>query len=227
MNQKGIFKNVVVKKYIMGLSGLFLILFLLVHLSINLCALIPDGGNTFNELAEFMDLPVIKPLEVGLFVGFIIHILDALVLTLQNRKARKNGYEVSAANANSKWYSRSMGILGTLLLMFLIIHLSHFWFPNRFTGYELDGKESHNLYQFMLYTFNELWIVILYALVQISLGYHLLHGFKSAFQTLGLNHPRYNTIIEGLGVIYSITVPLLFAVIPVILYLRIHGYIPY
>lgn len=223
MNQTGIFKNAVGKKYVMGLTGFFLISFLMVHLGINLCAIIPDEGETFNKGAEFMASPFIKPLEIGLFLGFIIHIVDALVLTLQNRKARPQGYEVSGANANSKWYSRSMGLLGTLLLIFLILHLTHFWIPSKVIGMvDLNGKETHNLYALMEQTFGELWVVIIYALAQVSLGYHLLHGFKSAFQTLGLNHPRYNGIIEGLGVIYSITVPLLFAAIPVILYLRVH-----
>lgn len=226
MNQTGIFKSSLGKKYVMGLTGLFLITFLIVHLGINLCALIPDNGATFNKAAEFMASPFIKPLEIGLFLGFIIHIVDALVLTLQNRKARSQGYEVSRANANSKWYSRWMGLLGTLLLIFLILHLTHFWIPSKVTGMvDLEGQESHNLYQLMIDTFSNLWIVIIYALTQISLGYHLLHGFKSAFQTLGLNHPRYNPIIEGLGVIYSITVPMLFAAIPIMLYLRIQGII--
>ena len=226
MNQTGIFKNAVGKKYIMGLTGFFLISFLIVHLGINLCALIPDGGETFNKCAEFMASPFIKPLEIGLFLGFIVHIVDALVLTLQNRKARPQGYEKSNASANSKWYSRSMGILGTLLLIFLILHLNHFWIPSKVTGMiNLNGNETHNLYALMEQTFSEAWVVLIYAFAQASLAYHLLHGFKSAFQTLGLNHPRYNGIIEGLGVIYSITVPLLFAAIPVILYLRVHHYI--
>ena len=227
MNQTGIFKSVVGKKYIMGLTGLFLITFLIVHLGINLCALIPDGGETFNMAAEFMGSPFIKPLEIGLFLGFIIHIIDALVLTIQSRKARPVGYEVSKASANSTWYSRSMGLLGTLLLIFLILHIAHCWWPSKITGFEIDGRESHDLYSLMLYTFKNLWIVLLYALTQFSLGYHLLHGFKSAFQTLGLNHPRYNGIIEGVGVIYSVVVPLLFAVIPVILYLRVNGHIAF
>lgn len=226
MSATGLFKNAVSKKIVMGLSGIFLILFLVVHLSINLCALIPDEGETFNMMAEFMAKPFIKPLEVGLFLGFIIHMVDALLLTIQNRKARAQGYEVNGASANSKWYSRSMGLLGTLLLLFLIVHLAHFWVPSRFTGIiDASGNQSHDMYALMEQTFQIEWVVVLYALTQISLGYHLLHGFKSAFQSLGLNHPKYNGIIEGFGVIYSITVPLLFAAIPVILYLRGHGFL--
>ena len=221
MSQQGILKNVVGKKLLMGLTGLFLVSFLVVHVGINACALINDNGETFNTAAEFMATNFfIRTAEWGLFLGLIIHILDAAVLTWHNRKSRPVAYAKMDGKANSTWYSRSMGILGTLLLIFLIVHLAHFWVKSRFTGIEnpLSGKDD--LYFVMFWTFQDLWVVILYVLAQASLAYHLLHGFQSAFQTLGINHPKYNPLIKIAGIAFSILVPTLFAIIPVVLYLR-------
>jgi succinate dehydrogenase / fumarate reductase cytochrome b subunit len=228
MSQHGILKNVVGKKLIMGLTGIFLVSFLVVHLGINLCALVPDNGETFNSAAEFMaDNFFIRTAEWGLFLGFILHIVDAAVLTLGNRKSRPIAYAKVDGAANSSWYSRSMGILGTLLLIFLILHLGHFWVKSRFTGIENPFTQKDDLYFYMMYTFQDLWVVIIYILAQISLGYHLLHGFKSAFRTLGLNHPKYNPLISIIGIVYSILVPTLFAIIPVVLHLRYNHYITF
>jgi len=140
-------------------------------------------------------------------------------LTLENKKARKIGYAVSNANANSKWYSRSMGLLGTLILIFLILHLRHFWVVSRFTDHISSGEET--LYDEMKEVFANPIVVIIYVLAQISLAYHLMHGFQSAFQTLGLNHKKYTPIIKKIGTIYAIIIPLLFALMPIVMYLGI------
>jgi succinate dehydrogenase / fumarate reductase cytochrome b subunit len=220
MTQQGILTSGLTKKLVMGLTGLFLISFLLVHLSINLLALIPDSGESFNIAAEFMGTnPVIRTMEIGLFLGFIIHIVDSAVLTYHNQKSRKVGYAVVKGKANSTWYSRSMGLLGTLILMFLIIHLYQFWVVSRFGNIE-DEFHHPNLYILMFNTFKQEWVVILYVLCQISLAYHLMHGFQSAFQTLGFNHSKYTPLIKIAGTMFAILVPLLFAIIPVVLYVR-------
>ena len=206
------------KKLIMGITGLFLISFLVVHAFINSLIFFNDGGVIFNEASEFMaHNPIIRFMEIVLFVGIIVHIVQSLILTLQNNKARPVKYAVNNGNANSKWYSRSMGLLGTLLLLFLIIHLKHFWIVSRFTDEISSGEET--LFGEMKEVFENPFVVVIYVSGVISLGYHLLHGFQSAFQTLGLNHPKYTPIIKAVGSWFSIIIAIAFASMPVAMYL--------
>lgn len=163
--------------------------------------------------------PIIRTMEIGLVLGFLVHIIDGFVLWSQNTKARPKKYAANGASANSKWYSRSMGLLGTLLLLFLIMHTAHFWIPNRgnqfMTGHEID------LFEKMKLVFSEWWIVVLYVLGCFSLFWHLLHGFKSAFQSLGLNHSKYNPIIKTAGTLFAIIVPTIFALMPIAMFTKI------
>ncbi|MGA1379905.1 MAG: succinate dehydrogenase cytochrome b subunit, partial [Chitinophagaceae bacterium] len=219
-----LFTSSVGRKWVMGLTGIFLILFLVVHVGLNACIWAMDGGVMFNKAAHFMGSNVVpRILEIGLFVGFILHILQGWTLELNNRAARKKGYAVSMGNKGSKWYSRSMGILGTLLFLFLVMHLSHFWVPSRITGLNsvlIDGKEYHDLYGEMLAVFQDnLVVVLLYVLGCFSLAWHLLHGFQSAFRTLGVSNARYLTLIEKTGFVFSVIVSMAFALMPVSMYL--------
>lgn len=205
------------KKLLMSITGLFLISFLVVHCFLNSFIFFNDGGVMFNEGAEFMaHNPVIRTMEIVLFIGIILHIVQALILTLQNQKARPIKYAVQNGAANSKWYSRSMGLLGTLILMFLIIHLKHFWYVSRLTDEITSGEET--LYGEMIEVFENPMIVLLYVLAMFSLGYHLLHGFQSAFQSLGLNHKKYSPFIAAIGFWFSIIVPFIFAMMPISIY---------
>ncbi len=217
---QGLLKSSIGKKVVMGLTGLFLITFLMVHCFINSLIFFNDGGLTFNTGAAFMAHNwLIRAGELVLFAGLITHIIQALILTIENRKARPVGYAKVDGAANSSWYSRSMGLLGTLLLIFLIIHLTHFWVKSRFTG--LPGEDANgneNLYMVMQETFKMLWVVIVYTLSMISLTYHLLHGFQSAFQTMGLHHKKYTPLIKNAGVAFSIIIPLIFALMPILMY---------
>lgn len=207
------------KKLIMGITGLFLISFLIVHCGINSLIFFNDGGKAFNAGAEFMaSNPFIRAMEIVLFIGLLIHIVQSLILTIDNRKARPIGYAVNNGNANSKWYSRSMGLLGTLILMFLIIHLKHFWVVSRFTDH-LSAEGEETLFHEMKEVFENPLIVVLYVLAMVSLAYHLLHGFASAFQTMGWNHPKYKPYIINTGVAFSIIIPLIFALMPIAMYL--------
>lgn len=201
------------QKILMAVTGLFLISFLLVHCFVNALIFVNDGGETFNLAAEFMGTNwLIRAMEIVLFAGLLLHIIKGLSLLRQNNAARPVKYAQSGAKANSAWYSRSMGLLGTLLLMFLIIHLRHFWVVSRFTDHITSGDET--LFEEMMEVFENPLVVWIYVLAMVSLAYHLLHGFKSAFQSLGLNHPRYNGFIQALGVAYSILIPVLFALMP-------------
>ncbi len=217
---QGFLKSSIGKKTVMALTGLFLISFLVVHCFINSLIFFNDGGLTFNTGADFMAHNwLIRAGELVLFAGLILHIIQALILTLENRKARPIGYTMVNGNANSSWYSRSMGLLGTLLLIFLIIHLTHFWVKSRFTGLPGEDANGHeNLYAVMQTTFTMLWVVVVYTLAMISLAYHLLHGFQSAFQTLGLNHKKYTPLIKNIGIGFSIIIPFIFALMPILMY---------
>ncbi len=208
------------KKLVMGITGLFLVSFLLVHCAVNALIFLNDGGESFNRGAEFMGTnPLIRLMEIVLFAGIIWHIVQALVLTMQNKKARSVQYAAYTGNANSKWYARSMGLLGTLILMFLIIHLKHFWVVSRMTDEITSGRET--LFGEMKEVFESPVVVFLYVLSMFSLAYHLLHGFQSAFQTLGFNHKKYTPTIQKIGVIFSIVIPTLFALMPIAIYLGI------
>jgi succinate dehydrogenase / fumarate reductase, cytochrome b subunit len=221
MSNSKLFKSSIGKKFLMGITGLFLISFLVVHCFVNGLIFLNDGGETFNEVAHlFATNWLIRTLEIVLFLGLILHIVDGLMLWVQNNKARPVKYAVSKASKNSTWYSRSMGLLGTLLLMFLVVHLKDFWVLTRFTDHiahseatKLPGQET--LFEEMIEVFHQPWVVAVYLFGMISLAYHLLHGFSSAFQTLGLNHKKYTPFIKAFGIAFSIIIPLIFALMPV------------
>lgn len=197
----------------MGATGLFLISFLVVHVSINATILLNDGGETFNTAAHFMSHNiVIRIMEIGLFVGLFAHIIQGIILTLDNKKKRPVAYAMVDGKANSKWYSRSMGLLGTLLLLFLVLHLYHFWVPTKQAVF--SGAE-HDTFEGVVSVFQNPINVVIYLAGVGSLLFHLLHGFSSAFQTFGLNHKKYTPVIKAVGVIFSVVVCALFALLPV------------
>lgn len=209
-----IFNSSIGRKLVMSITGLFLIMFLVVHCGINALIFFNDSGEAFEAGAEFMAKnPLIRTMEVVLFLGIILHVVQSLMVTRENQKARPMSYSVNSGNANSKWYSRSMGLLGTLILMFLIMHLNHFWIESRITS------RDNTLYDDMLETFSQAWVVGLYVLAMISLAFHLMHGFQSAFQSLGLNHRSYTPIIKAVGLWFSILIPLIFALMPIAMFL--------
>lgn len=219
MKWSELFCSSVGKKWVMSLTGIFLILFLIVHVALNACIWAMDGGVMFNQGAHFMGSNIVpRILEIGLFVGFILHIVQGIMLEFKNRSSRIKGYAVSMGNKGSKWYSRSMGFLGTIILLFLVMHLKDFWIPNRSNQGWLLGEEI-DLYQKMLEVFSNGWVVIVYVLGCISLAWHLLHGFQSAFRTLGVSNPKYLRIIVATGTAFSIIVPLVFAMMPISMYL--------
>jgi succinate dehydrogenase / fumarate reductase cytochrome b subunit len=202
----------------MGLTGIFLIVFLIVHCGLNALVFLNDGGQSFLHAAHFMGTnPLMRTLEIGLVFGFLAHIADGLYLWYQNNQARPQGYAKVDASKNSSWYSRSMGLLGTILLIFLIIHASDFWIPNR--ANQFATGEEINLFVKMQEEFANPIVVLVYVFACFSLFWHLLHGFQSAFQSMGWNHPKYNGIISKLGTAFAIIVPLLFALMPIAFHL--------
>lgn len=212
------------RKLTMALTGLFLILFLAVHLAGNLQLLKSDGGRSFNIYADFMSTnPLIQIISKGNFAFILIHVLWAIMLSRQNKAARGPVGYAETSGKSSHWTSRNMGILGTLVLVFIVIHLKDFWAQMHFGSMEMvnyDGKDYRNIYGLVEEWFQKGWYVALYVFCMAAVGFHLYHGFASAFQTLGLNHLKYNNLIQVVGRVFAIIVPLLFAAIPVLMYLN-------
>jgi succinate dehydrogenase / fumarate reductase cytochrome b subunit len=145
---------------------------------------------------------------------------------VQNRRRRGHAYQKPLGERGSKWYSRSMAILGTLLFLFLVMHISHFWIPSRITQnlqevtYNNNGTEVHNLFLRMFEVFQNPIVVILYLLGVVALLYHLMHGFSSAFRTMGVHNRKYLEMLRYFGYFFAITISILFALMPVSMYLH-------
>ncbi|HZH68427.1 MAG TPA: succinate dehydrogenase cytochrome b subunit [Chitinophagales bacterium] len=201
------------KKFVMGATGLFLIVFLLVHCYANFQVFLPDGRERFGEIAHFLGTNLAtRVLEIGLIAFFLLHIIQGIMLEIQNRAKRPVKFAVNPGNKTSRWYSRSMGLLGTLILLFLIIHMVHFWAPNRLS--QLAGNGEIDLYARMELVFESGWVVLVYTLGCISLGWHLAHGFWSAFHTLGLSSFKYKKMIQTIGYVFAIVISLAFISMP-------------
>ncbi|QEC43726.1 succinate dehydrogenase cytochrome b subunit [Pseudobacter ginsenosidimutans] len=227
MKWSELFTSSIGKKLVMGFTGIFLILFLIIHVSINACIFADlfdptDNGEIFNRAAHFMGAMIlIRIAEVGLFAGIILHIVQGYMLTAQNNSKRGVAYAVPMGNKGSKWYSRSMGLLGTLLLMFLVLHVSQFWWDSRIShnlppaAYD---AEQHDLFARMIEVFQNPVMVVLYIIACISLAYHLMHGFQSAFRTIGVHNNKYLKMVKSIGIGFSIIVPIVFALMPIACY---------
>jgi succinate dehydrogenase / fumarate reductase, cytochrome b subunit len=210
------------RKLLMALTGLFLILFLIVHLIGNLQLLKSDGGRAFNVYAEFMTSnPVIVTVSYVNYTCILVHVIWALMLTQRNRAARgSEGYAM--VKNSSPWTSRNMGILGTFILIFLVIHLKGFWYEMHWGGISkanYDGREVKDLFAVVDMAYANVWYVTVYVVSMAILAFHLWHGFASSFQTLGLNHMKYNPLIKFVGQTFAIVVPALFALIPIWMFL--------
>ncbi len=208
------------RKVIMSLTGIFLMLFLIVHLAGNLQLLIPDEGEKFNLYAKMMTTnPIIKVIAYGNYFFILLHAVQGILLWSKNRSARRTRYAV-ATGASSSFASRNMGWLGVVIFVFILVHMGQFWFKMKFGdlpsvnyGQYADGVKD--LYTPVAYAFKQWYFVTFYVISMVVIAFHLNHGFQSAFQTLGLNHRKYTPTIKVVGSIYSILVPLGFAIIPI------------
>jgi succinate dehydrogenase / fumarate reductase cytochrome b subunit len=208
------------KKFFMSITGFFLMMFLVVHLSINLLLLFDDSGNLFNQGAHFMATnPLIKIVEPLLALGFVLHILYATYLTLKNQKARPVNYKKADLSKSSSWASRNMFVLGTLILIFLVIHIINFYWQLKVShtvpGIMVDGVEMENTYGLVAGLFKaSLIYCLIYIAGAVFLGIHLTHGFWSAFQTIGWNNDIWRKRIEFVGNVFAILIAVGFSVIP-------------
>jgi succinate dehydrogenase / fumarate reductase cytochrome b subunit len=243
------------KKVLMSLTGLFLCTFLVVHLIGNLQLFYNDGGYSFNKYAVFMtSFPLIKIISYGNYFFILFHAFWGLYLEFQNRKARPVAYVVT--KNSSSFSSRNMAILGTILLVYIVVHMGDFWYKyhnetlpfvqyteNLVTGevvttdmpetYSQATKmvETYNqaestktiivkdLYKVVSVSFQNILLVIFYVLAMFSVSFHLIHGFQSAFQSLGINHPKYNPLFKFLSVwLFAILIPIGYAAMPIYFY---------
>ncbi|GAB2764911.1 succinate dehydrogenase cytochrome b subunit [Rhabdobacter roseus] len=242
----------------MALTGLFLTSFLAVHVAGNLQLFNADEGLAFNLYTVFMTTsPIIKTISYGLYAFILIHAFQGFYLAYQNRQARGK-VTYSKVDNQSTWASRNMALLGTVLLVFIVVHMAQFWYDYKFgqlpfkkytielaegkivntetmpEGYMLKSKLEEqlsddqktktiivkDLYMIVDRAFANLPLVLLYVLSMVAVSYHLVHGFRSAFQTLGINHPKYNPLLDFLGVwVFGIIIPAAFAAMPVYFYI--------
>lgn len=207
----------------MALTGLFLCLFLAVHLAGNLQLFLPedDARESFNAYAALLaGLPFIKIAAWGTYLAILAHVVIAVVLTVRNRAAAGTRYEERASEALSPWPSRFMGVLGTVILVFLVVHMSDFWWPFKFGGdLELDPHGRRDLFGLVVAEFQKSWKVALYVLGTLAVGLHLVHGVYSGLRTIGLSHPGYARWARRLGLAFAVVVTLGFAAMPLYLFL--------
>jgi succinate dehydrogenase / fumarate reductase cytochrome b subunit len=226
-----LFSSSIGKKLLMSLSGLFLITFLVIHLSLNLFLLVDDGGDLFNAAAHFMATnPMIKIMEPILGLGFLIHIIYGAFLTAQNNRARGNDKYRSGNNTKEvAWASKNMLVLGITVLAFLIVHVGQFWVKMKVTGDPLlshthihvGGVETEveNAYALVNATFAQLWVVILYVIGSLGLALHLTHGFWSAFQTIGASNGIWRKRLTIAGTVFAWIVGIGFSLIAILQFL--------
>jgi len=211
------------KKLLMSLSGLFLLAFLLVHLTVNSMILFDRSGDLFNRAAHFMSTnPIIRIVEPILAIGFILHIIYAVILTIHNLYTRPVGYDKQKLGHSSSWPSRNMFVLGLVILTFLVIHIANFFWKIKFTGHDLlaevniNGEHMENAYALVTSFFIDWWwIDAIYVVGAVALGFHLYHAVWSAFQTIGWSNALWRRRLDRLGLAVSVVIAGGFALIPV------------
>lgn len=211
------FTSSIGQKFFMSITGLFLMLFLCVHLTVNSLLLFGDG-ELFNVAANWMSSnPLMKVIEPVLALGFILHIIYASYITLKNQKARPKGYKV-ANKTKATWASKNMYILGGLIFVFLVIHLANFFWKIKFgtvATIEVEGREFHDVYSMVAGLFKGWWWYdVLYIVGAVFLFLHLTHGFWSAFQTIGWDNDKWICRLKTIGYIYAVIIGGGFAFIP-------------
>ncbi|MCK5637747.1 MAG: succinate dehydrogenase cytochrome b subunit [Flavobacteriaceae bacterium] len=225
--KKGLFKTSVGRKNLMAVTGLFIIFFLIIHLVGNLILIIPDSffpiefwGNVANQhdmynayshfLVHFWPITIVAWV---LYAAIALHIVDALLITLNNWKAKGEKYAVTD-NSTSTWISRNMGILGTVIGVFIVLHMAQFWLQYKVL------KVEHDLYNLVIETFKVWWMVVIYEIGIIALGFHIVHGIESAHRSLGIYPKKAMNIIKYIALFFGLFMAILYAIIPIILYFK-------
>jgi succinate dehydrogenase / fumarate reductase cytochrome b subunit len=230
MSRSLFLRDSIVRKNLMALTGLFLCLFLVIHLAGNLQLLLPAERaqvqyNLYSEVLSHNIL--IKAVSYALYASIVAHALYALLLTIKARQARGAAtYAYDKRSEVTPWYVRNMGVLGALLLAFIVIHMRDFWYQYKFTEMPLDAEGQKDLYTIVAAAYQQWWYVLLYVGSMLVLGFHLLHGFHSAFQTLGVYHSKYNRWVKWAGWGYTFAITAGFTMIPIYMYFTQNELLP-
>ena len=221
----------ITKKLIMSISGLFLIVFLLLHMTINFFSVIDSINGTygaadglFQKGCDFMALPIVTIMVPVLAAGFLVHIVYALILTWGNYKARgTERYAVANKTKAESWAAKNMLVLGVVVLGIVVFHLNHFWADMQLK--EFQGHHAENPYLLLNETFKNGWMVVVYVVWFAALGQHLNHGFWSSFQSMGLSNKNWEKRLLLIGKIFVGIIVLGFSVVAVNAFLQANGII--
>jgi succinate dehydrogenase / fumarate reductase cytochrome b subunit len=214
------------RKTLIALTGLFLSLFLIVHLSANALLLFPEhlARPWYNGYSTWLrESPLIMIIAYLLYLSIIVHVIYALLVTIRNRRAKPASYEKNRKYENSSWASQNMGWIGLLILIFIVIHLANFWARIKLgfgEGVGYDEAGNKDIYKVADSLFKNGYYVAFYSILMIPLGFHLYHGVKSAFKTLGFYHRKGLARLARISLIYAWIIAVGFAVIPIVVFLR-------
>ena len=221
----------ITKKLIMSISGLFLIVFLLLHMTINLFSVIDSFAGTygaadglFQKGCDFMALPIVTIMVPVLAAGFLVHIAYALILSYGNFKARgTERYAVANKTKAESWAAKNMLVLGVVVLGIVAFHLNHFWADMQLA--EFQGHHAENPYTLLNATFQNGWMVVIYVIWFAALGFHLQHGFWSAFQSIGMSNKIWEKRLLCIGKVFVGIIVLGFSAVAVNAFLQANGFI--
>ncbi|MDR1477340.1 MAG: succinate dehydrogenase cytochrome b subunit [Planctomycetaceae bacterium] len=200
------------RKLVLGLSGLFLVIFLVVHVSLNLIALF--SRESYEAACGFMDSNLLVQVLVPvLALGFIVHIICSILVTLMNQTTRPVKYLVGTKTAASSWASKNMFVLGAIVLGFLGLHFFHFWAKMQLQ--HMLGHEGANAYELLVALFSKWYYCVIYIAWVIALYFHISHGFWSAFQTIGASNSKWIPRLQLIAKIYAIVIATAFISIPI------------
>ncbi|TRX60584.1 succinate dehydrogenase cytochrome b subunit [Fulvivirga sp. M361] len=214
------------RKSIIATSGLFLCLFLIVHLSANFILLLPEevAREAYNGYSTTLrESPVIKVVAYALYASIFFHVLYGIIVTYKNRKAKPHRYVVNRSQENSTWTSQNMGLIGMFILLFIVVHLANFWARVKLgigAPVGLDSAGNVDVYEVTYSLFQNIYFVLFYTLLMIPLGWHLDHGLKSAFKTLGFYHKKGLAVVSKISLIYATIMSVGFGIIPLVVYFK-------
>ena len=209
-----------------AVTGLFLCIFLIVHLSANCIMLLPEqmARELYNAYSTFLrENPLIKVVAYLLYLSIILHVIYALLVTLRNRTAKPVKYAVNETSENSTWASQNMGLIGVFILLFIVVHLANFWARIKLgmgEGVDMDAQGNLDVYEVTSSLFHNIYYVVFYSVLMIPLGFHLHHGLKSAFKTLGFYHKSGLKIVAKVSLVYALVMSVGFGIIPIVVYFK-------
>ena len=217
------------KKFIQAVSGAFLIIFLLLHGTINFFSVIDTFTGRFDSIdglfqqgCDFMALPIVTIMVPVLALGFVVHIGYGIYLTWYNIKARGGykRYEVASKAAADSWSAQNMFVLGIVILGILFFHLTHFWAKMQLN--EFTGMPAEDPYALLMATFGKWWVLLIYIAWFVAVWFHLVHGFWSMFQTVGWSGQTWMKRLKVIGVIVATLIMLMFVAVAINAYLHAH-----